>query len=95
MFKPVVIDWAGNARSTSFRVFPNPLAGNTLNVAFNEAQPGQLAILDGNGQVVFEEEIIGDKADFQVDLDDNIAAGVYVVTFVSGHDKKSIKLLKK
>lgn len=76
----------------AFALFPNPNTGRFVIAGYGHKLPVQLSIFNVLGQVVYEEYIAdGISAEgYDIQLSDNISAGVYNLLLVSGDYSQSI-----
>lgn len=83
----VLINWTG-AGTASFRIFPNPVAGNNFTLAINSLEAGQyhLYIFNTAGQVLYSDIIIhnGNASSAVINLPPVISGGTYCVMMMRG-----------
>ncbi|MFL5740171.1 MAG: T9SS type A sorting domain-containing protein [Flavisolibacter sp.] len=83
---------------TSFiKVYPNPVQGRNLNVEFNEMEKGnyQLRIINSLGQVVLQKSLVhpGGSVMQKIQLEKNLAGGVYQLEIKGAHQQTNTKLI--
>ncbi len=77
-------------------VFPNPNMGSfAVNISLKKAMDAQIQVIDLQGRVVTQRNLIGDDR-YRVDfvLDNKIAAGVYLVNIQVNESQKIVRIVK-
>lgn len=77
------LDFSGDAIK-SLSVYPNPVQGNMLNVNVQGVGERKLTLYNQAGQKINEWNISGADTFMQLNLPGQLAAGVYMITLVSG-----------
>lgn len=83
----------GDSKKTDFTLYPNPTR-NILNIEFDNlsVQKGTLYITDMVGRVVYSQETAEQHLKINVK---RFQSGPYVVTWIAGGKKQSLKFIKK
>src|SRR5690554_844601 len=86
-----------NSLLTDIRLFPNPLNGNTFNINAPKLNGEQLLanISDLTGRSIYNQTLDCNDNTISIPMDNNVAAGVYLVTLKNGGDSQTYRLIKK
>ncbi len=94
---PVVINLDNPTENLSMEVYPNPF-NNSVNLEFNEANPGiaQVVFMDLQGRIVksIELDIIKGYGNYQVDGLDTLKDGIYLIQVSLNGTLNTKKLIK-
>ncbi|EOZ93690.1 Subtilisin-like serine protease [Indibacter alkaliphilus LW1] len=80
----------------SWKIFPNPISGNSLFVNFGDLYQGEFSLFDMHGKVLQQLTVSRDSLQepFQIQIP-TLNNGMYIVEMHSGKDVRRTKLLKK
>lgn len=82
---------------TGIRMYPNPLKGNTLfiNAPNLNGKILDIGIADLTGRIISEQPLECTANTITVQLNDNLASGVYLVTLNYGEESQTFRLIKE
>lgn len=91
-----VLDIENPKEEEVWKVYPNPISGNNLNVLIGNEYSGSYVLKNLSGQVVIEGSMQRDRIDgpFEIELP-MLSQGVYIIEAQSGKVIKRTKLIKK
>jgi hypothetical protein len=83
--------------NSSLSVYPNPLKGSRFSISHQQAFSGKdlsLKLFDLQGRLIVD-QTIENAANVEVDLNKELASGVYILNLSDGKASQSVKLMVK
>jgi hypothetical protein len=93
IFNNVTVDVA--LTSASFKIYPNPLVGNTLNISISKPEEGSIEIRDVKGNQIISKSTGRDDDNFQITLNESVQPGFYFVSYKTASAVKVERFVKQ
>lgn len=81
--------------AASFKIYPNPLVGNTLKITIAKPEAGTIEVRDMKGNKITSKTIGSDDGNFEIGLNENLQPGFYYVSYKTASAIKIERFIKQ